>query len=68
MAETNDARAVRVMYSSGFLPVDAEHYRTVLGWGLEWSATLLLRQLDDLQRHSPSLAAVLHPPKLRSAP
>lgn len=66
MAETNDARAVRVMYSFGFSPVDAEHYRTVLGWGLEWSATLLQRQLDDLQRHNPALAAVLHPPRLRS--
>lgn len=67
VARSEERRAASTISSLGFMPLRVGCYLTVLGWSREWSATLLLRQLSELQGESASLAITLHTPRLRRA-
>ena len=67
VARSEERRAANTISSLGFMPLRVGCYLTVLGWSREWSATLLFRQLTELQGSSASLAVTLHVPRPRRA-
>lgn len=67
LARSDERRTASTISSLGFMPLRVGCYLTVLGWSRELSASLLLRQLTELQGASGSLAITLHTPRLRRA-